>query len=104
MTELQKLQEQFEKMNWKVDRIYSLLQANSSGHQTHLDDWLTEEQTRVLLNRRTTSLWKLRKEGKIIFSNIEESIYYSRQSILDYLNAHRSDKGRKTLGQKIIES
>ena len=101
---LKYVQIEFEKLNRKLDRLNNILLQLPTGHQTHLDDWLTEEQTKTLINRRTTSLWKLRKEGKLVFSNIEGSIYYSRQSILDYLNAHRSDRGRKTLGQKIIES
>lgn len=98
----EKLLVELDKLNRKVDRMNSILQHLPTNHQTHLEDWLDERQTQELLNRKTTSLWGLRKQGKIVFTHMNGAIYYSRQSILDYLEANRSDKGRKTFATKYL--
>ncbi len=43
--------------------------------------WLSEHKTQELLGRRNTTLWKLRKQGKLIYSKIGSRVYYKIESI-----------------------
>lgn len=83
------LQEQifaeFQKLNQKIDRLNSIVSQLPTTHHTNLGDWLDELQTRELLHRGATSLWGLRKTHKLKFKKMGNRIFYSRQSIIDFL-------------------
>ena len=47
--------------------------------------WLSEHKAQALLGRRNTTLWKLRKQGKLIYSKIGSRVYYKIESIQQLL-------------------
>jgi hypothetical protein len=72
-------------LNQKIDRLNSVVSQLPTTHNTNLGDWLDEFQTRELLHRGATSLWGLRKTKKLKFKKMGNRNYYSRQSIIDFL-------------------
>jgi len=50
-----------------------------------LPGWIDELTAERLLDRRSTTLWKLRKQGKIISSKIGSKVYYKLESIMQLL-------------------
>lgn len=92
MKTVEHLIKEMEKLNVKVDRLTQMVQHIPVTHNTTLEDWLTEEQTKELLGKGTTSLWSLRKTGKLKFSKIGGRIYYSRESIIAHLNSNAINK------------
>lgn len=64
----------------KIDELKKILQEQSIS-KSHLEKWLDEKSTQELLGLKTTTLWKLRKEGKLITSKIGAKTYYSVDSI-----------------------
>ncbi len=84
---------QFAQSNIKdlTDKLNAVLQAVSSQTliPNQLPEWLDEKTTQNLLRKKTTALWKLRKEGKIQFSKIGGSTYYSLDSIKRLLNGNK---------------
>ena len=50
-----------------------------------LPGWLSEHEAQILLGRRNTTLWKLRKKGKLIYSKIGSRVYYKLESIQQLL-------------------
>lgn len=85
MDNAEKLLKELEKLNRKIDRIGSMVQAMPTTHHTDLGDWLTEEQAKELLQLGTTSLWELRKRKKITFSKVGNRVYYDRKSIVNFI-------------------
>lgn len=70
-----------------TEKLNALLHAVSipTEHSVRLPEWLTEKETQRLLGKKTTALWKLRNEGKILFSKIGGSTFYSLTSIKKFL-------------------
>ena len=46
-------------------------------------NYITEKQAREIFQRQTTWFWQMRKEGKLPFSKIGKTIYYSKADIKD---------------------
>lgn len=90
MDYLDKILREIESLSRKIDRVRNIVQNLPSTHNLNLGDWITEEQAQELLQRRTTSLWDLRKRKKIIASKIGNRTYYDRKSIITYLNKNKT--------------
>ena len=45
------------------------------------NDYITEKEARVIFQRRSTWFWQMRKEGKLPFSKVGKTIYYSKVDI-----------------------
>ena len=80
---------ELERLNRKIDRLTDMISRLPMSHQTDLGDWLSEEQAQELLHRGATSLWGLRKRRIIKSTKLEGRTYYSRQSIIDYMEKHK---------------
>jgi hypothetical protein len=72
--------------NIKQD-INFLKESLEKNNNQSLGDWLNEKQTQQLLSRKSTSLWRLRQKGTIKAKKIAGSNYYSKKSIIDFLNS-----------------
>ena len=84
------LKTDFEALEGKIDLILSILKDASKDSFQHLDDWIPEKEVKKLLGLSTTSLWKLRKEGKLEFSKPNNStVYYSKESIQNWIESRR---------------
>ncbi len=89
MSFAERIFEELDRLNRKIDRIGAMVQGIPTTHRTDLGEWLTEEQARELLQRGATSLWDLRKRKKIIASKIGNRTYYNRQSIINYIEKNK---------------
>ena len=67
-----------EQINQKQDRIISLLQVGKLGSQ---NDFITENEAKELLHKKSTWFWKMRKDKILPFRKIGKSIYYSKKEI-----------------------
>jgi predicted DNA-binding transcriptional regulator AlpA len=84
------LKSDFEALEGKIDLILSMLKKSTTDSFQHLDYWIPEKEVKKLLGLSTTSLWKLRKEGKLAFSKPNNStVYYSKESIQKWIDARR---------------
>jgi hypothetical protein len=45
------------------------------------NDYITEKEARTIFQRKSTWFWQMRKEGKLPFSKIGKTIYYSKAEI-----------------------
>lgn len=77
------------KLNQKIDSVSSMIRGLPVKSSENLDRWLTEEQTRELMQRGGTSLWDLRKRKKIVSSKIGNRTYYDRESIINYIEKNK---------------
>ena len=95
------LKSDFEALENKIDLILSMLKTSTTDSFQHLDDWIPEKEVKKLLGLSTTSLWKLRKEGKLAFSKPNNStVYYSKESIQKWIESRRKkafSQGSKTV-------
>lgn len=77
----------FEVLSKKLDSIQE--SVKNHGQKNPLQKWLTEKEAQEALEKGTTALWNLRKQGKIKSSKIGGKTYYSVESIQSYLNANK---------------
>lgn len=67
-----------------MEELRELFNAQTAG--VRLQDWIDEKQAQTLLGLKTTTLWALRKTGKLTFSRLGNKIFYSLESINTLLN------------------
>jgi hypothetical protein len=51
--------------------------------------WIPEKEMQTRSGLKTTTLWKLRTEGKLISSKIGKRTYYQLSSLLDLLEKNK---------------
>jgi predicted DNA-binding transcriptional regulator AlpA len=86
------LKSDFNALNAKIDLILSKMGKSENNSFQHLDKWIPEKDVKKLLGLSTTSLWKLRKEGKLEFSKPNNStVYYAKESILKWIETTRKE-------------
>jgi hypothetical protein len=85
--------EELKRINTKLDKLSIVVSKLELNQKPDLGDWLSEDETRALLNRGATSLWDLRKRKKIIYTKIGNQIFYSKDSILKLLERNK-DKAK----------
>lgn len=71
-----------QEINFKLDQVLKLLRPKK--HAEIVEEWLTEKEVQLLIGLKTTSLWKLRRLGRIKYSKIGQKVFYSKKSILRY--------------------
>lgn len=76
--------ETLEELVRKVDLLLKLITDNA-GKSRKVGEWLPEAEVRSILNLKSTSLWLLRKAGKIKFKKIGRQVYYYKPSIENLL-------------------
>jgi hypothetical protein len=59
----------------------SLAEIKASIQVKPENDYITEKQAREIFQRQSTWFWQMRKEGKLPFSKIGKTIYYSKTDI-----------------------
>lgn len=76
----------------ELNKIYTALAElkqivleKQTSKQPALGDWISQKEAMVLLGKKYTSLYKLRKNGSLIATNTRP-IFYSLQSIHEFLN------------------
>ena len=76
-------EETLAQINLKLDLILELAKKTDP----RLQDWMPEIEVQKLLGKKTTSLWSLRKSGKIISSKVGGKTFYKTKSIIDLLES-----------------
>lgn len=66
--------------NASIQELKTLL-LEIKGRARELTDWISEAEAQKLLDLKETSLWALRKRGKIVYSKIGSKTFYSLKSI-----------------------
>jgi len=61
----------------------------------NLKDWITEKDTQKLLGKKTTTLYNLRRQGKLVSTKNGNTTYYSMESIMKLLDDNKVMKRRK---------
>lgn len=59
---------------------------NAKEFTTSIPGWLSEKEMQARSGLKTTTLWKLRTEGRLEFSKIGKRTYYRLDSFLDLLD------------------
>ena len=77
-------QKDFEEFTEIQKQILNHLHGNTSN-LPGIGDFIPKEEAERILGRKETTLWKLRKEGKIKSSKVGNEVFYSKSSILEYL-------------------
>ncbi len=90
-------EQEYQELHEKMDYLISVL---TQGHVPEPDlpklgEWLTEAETKDLLGVSTTTLWRLRKDGRITFSKVFNRIYYSYSDILERIEGNVCKPFRK---------
>jgi hypothetical protein len=78
-------QDDFNRLSEIQQQILDKLEGNQSK-LPGVGDFISREEAEQILGRKNTTLWKLRKQGKIKAAKVGSEVFYSRQSIIDYLN------------------
>lgn len=81
---------EFSRLNSRMERLENLIRGLPTKSHETLGDWLNEQQAQELLCYKATSLWSLRKTKKIVSSKINGKNYYSKESIIRYLEKNKS--------------
>ena len=71
---------EYEGILGELAELKKLVQNKQPIHPV-AEKWLTELQTQNILGKKTTSLWALRRKGKLKFSKIGGKIFYCAKSI-----------------------
>lgn len=74
------------KLNKLMDQV--------GNNALHLGDWLTEKQTKAILQKGTTTLWEMRRDGYVAHTKFGGSRYYSLKSILKAMENNKVEAYR----------
>lgn len=72
----------------ELAEIKTILLEKKGSSTPALKDWITQKEAMVLLGKKYTSLYKLRRDGQIIATSTRP-IFYSLTSINKYLDSMR---------------
>lgn len=77
---------EFNQLSQNQQRILEILQNGKSSNLPGIEDYISKEEAMRITGKKETTLWKLRKDGKIKAAKMGQEVFYSRKSIIDYLN------------------
>jgi hypothetical protein len=87
--EIEKQDEKLDIVIQNLNSIRALLQENLECAQNR--KWVSEKEAQSILNKSLTSLWRLRKDKKVVWAKNGKSILYDLESIHQYLNENLSN-------------
>jgi hypothetical protein len=87
--EIKKEDEKLDIVIQKLNLITALLQKKLEYAQKR--KWVSEKEAQSILDKSPTSLWRLRKAKKLVWTKNGKSILYDLQSIHQYLNENLSN-------------
>jgi hypothetical protein len=82
--EIEKQDEKLDIVIQNLNSIRALLQENLECAQNR--KWVSEKEAQSILNKSLTSLWRLRKDKKVVWTKNGKSILYDLESIHQYIN------------------
>jgi len=72
-------------------KILAILEGNGIGKTKTIGDYISEEEAKDILGRKTTWFWSMRKKGRLSFTKIGNRIFYTKKDILKLLNDNRKE-------------
>jgi len=66
--------------------IYNRLMGDSP-REVILNEFISEQEAKKLLNRKTTWFWNQRQSGRLDFKKMGSTVYYRKDDLLNLLNA-----------------
>ena len=82
---------EYNEMNRKLDSILQIISNFEQATKSSRGKWITEKEAQEITGKKTTTLWKMRNEGLLAFTRINNKIFYDKESILKLMDANRED-------------
>lgn len=79
---------QLEQLLETQQRILQILEGN---YTQKMGDYLSEEEVKKMLGRKTTWFWRMRNIGKLSYTKVGGKVFYLRKDIEKLLEAGRQD-------------
>ena len=70
------------------ERILRVL-SERTDKQDSIGDYISENDAKKILGRKSTWFWTLRKKGKLAFTKVGNKIFYSRADILSFIELNK---------------
>ena len=67
--------------------IISVLSKDENS-SAGIGNWIPEKDAQRILGKKVTSLWSLRKRGKLISTKVGNKVFYSKASIIRFLESN----------------
>lgn len=81
----------------KQDRILSLMEKSSNADAANcIGDYISEEEAKRQVGRKTTWFWNLRTTGQLPFSKIGKKIFYLKGDIKKLLERNKKIEGQES--------
>ena len=71
----------YKELKEKIDLILAHLE-NSPSQSNQVGKWIPEKKAQELTGKKTTTLWKMRMDGRLTFTKINNKVFYDKESIL----------------------
>jgi hypothetical protein len=63
--------------------------SNDENSSSGIGDWIPEKEAQRILGRKTTTMYNLRSTGRIETTKFGSKVFYSKSSILKFLEANK---------------
>jgi hypothetical protein len=73
-------------------KILSFLENTNPNPINSIGDYISEREAKKLLNKKTTWFWNMRKNGKLAFSKMGGTNFYSKSDIIKLLESTKHDE------------
>jgi hypothetical protein len=82
----------------KVQKEIISVLSKGENQSAGIGDWIPEKEAQKILGKKVTSLWDLRKRGKLTFTKVGNKVFYSRNNIIKFMESNM--KGGEYAGRK----
>lgn len=72
-------------------KILSFLESGNNTSTKSIGDYISETDAKILLCKKTTWFWNMRKSGKLAFSKVGGTNFYSKTDLIKILENNRHD-------------
>jgi len=71
----------YNELKEKIDKILNYLEK-STPQTEQIGKWIPEKKAQELTGKKATTLWKMRMDGRLTFTKINNKVFYDKDSIL----------------------
>ena len=86
---------EYNALNQKLDLILQSLNSSEENLSNGIGKWITEKQAQEITGKKATTLWKMRNKGLLVFTKINNKVFYDKESILSLLERNKQDAFRR---------
>ncbi len=80
-----------ERLEASQAKILSLLESGQTTSNTSIGDYISEQEAKKLIGRKSTWFWQMRTKGLLAYTTVGNKVYYARQDILALLDKNRKE-------------